>query len=134
MALTVTSPSYAGGSSKVSWGEVAVREGEDSARVAKELSKLLKTATKRADWGKRKDKKAFYALSAKVTKFEWQETAGVVHLDVVAVGKLKGGAGVKTKIRVGGKPTDRKKLEKDGLRIVAEGLVTRLAELVRRKP
>ncbi len=118
---------------KVRWGEVAVRDGADAARLTKALNKLLKAATTRADWGKRKDKSGTFTLSARVTTFEWQESDGVVHLDLAAVGKVLGGSGVKTKIRVGGKPSERKKLEKDGLRIVADGLVTRLADVVRRK-
>jgi hypothetical protein len=133
VACLVAVPARAAVTAKVSWGEVFVREGADAARLTKELNKLLKAATKRADWGKRKDSKESYSLSARVTKLEWQESGGIVHLEVAAVGKVSGGAGVKTKIRVGGKPTERKKLEKEGLRIVAEGLVTRLADVVRRK-
>lgn len=127
------SPTLAAPRSKVAWGEVAVREGDDAERLTKKLQRFLKEATRRADWGKRKDPKSEVALKAQLTRFEWHESEGVLRLDVAAVGRVVGGPGVKTKIRVGGKPNERSKLEKEGLRIVADGLVTRLAEIVRKR-
>ncbi len=114
---------------RIAWADVAVREGSDQKRIARELSALLKKATRHADWGKRK---APVRLSARVTRFAWIEGDGVVRLEVTVVGRILQGPEVRSRIRVGGHPDQRKKLEREGLRIVAEGLVTRLADIVRR--
>ncbi len=156
-ALLVGSPSSAAPRRPtVTWSEIAIRPGEDVARLTKLFEKRLKAATKRAEWKpKRKapvespplskpepaeavpakpaEPKPPVALVAKITRFDWTSREDVVHLDVAAIGRVTGGPTVKTKIRVSGRPSDRAKLEQDVLRIVAEGLVTRLAEIIRRR-
>ncbi|MBM4375686.1 MAG: hypothetical protein FJ095_11425 [Deltaproteobacteria bacterium] len=155
-ALTLVVPVFAAPTPRVTWSEVAVREGDDSARLAKLLGKQLSTATRRAEWkAKRKPPSATPALtrtanaeasakspskpaapvplSAKVLRFDWSQASDVVHLDVAALGRIARGPTVRTKIRLSGKPNERSKLEKDALRLVAEGLVARLAEIVRRR-
>jgi hypothetical protein len=47
------------------------------------------------------------------------------------VGRIEGGPSARSRIRLGGRPSERKKLEKDALKVVATGIVTRLAELAR---
>lgn len=147
-------PAFAAPAPRVSWTEVEVRDGDDAPRLAKLLGKQLAAATKRAEWRpKRKPRaepvalaksvrsdaaqkpavpKPPVPLSAKVSRFDWTKAADVVHLDVAAVAKAAR-ASVRTKIRVSGRPGDERKLEKDALRIVADGLVARLAEIVRRR-
>jgi hypothetical protein len=155
-ALAVAAPAVAASTPRVAWSEVAVRDGDDAARLAKLLGKQLSAATRRAEWkAKRKPRGASPALvkasssdaaartpakptppvplAAKVLRFDWSQASDVVHLDVAAIGRVARGPTVRTKIRLSGKPGERAKLEKDALRIVAEGLVARLAEIVRRR-
>jgi len=155
-ALTLVMPVSAAPTPRVTWSEIAVREGDDSARLAKLLGKHLSTATRRAEWkAKRKPQSAPPALtrtanaqasvktpskpaapvplSAKVMRFDWSQATDVVHLDVAAIGRIARGPTVRTKIRLSGKPSERAKLERDALRFVADGLVVRLAEIVRRR-
>lgn len=118
---------------RVAWSAVAVRDGGDAKRIGRQLDRLLKRATRRADWGKRK---GALRLSARLTRCAWQEGDGVLRLELTLVGRIDGATGgapeVRSRIRVGGHPSDKKKLERDGLRIVADGLVTRLADIARR--
>jgi hypothetical protein len=130
LAASLAWPSLAAARPRVDWADVAVREGDDAKRLGKELQGFLKKASKRADWGKRGGK---VRLAARVARFEWLDGEEVLRLEVTVVGRVQGGPEVRSRIRVGGRPGDRKKLEKEGLRIVAEGLVTRLADIVRRR-
>ena len=137
----------------VTWEHVVVRPGDDVRRLKKLFETRLKAATKRAKWKpKRKDpgsssssktstaraprKKpqqptAPVSLSANITRFEWSQSEDVIHVEVAARGRVKGGPTVNTKIRISGRPTERTKLEKEVVRIIADGIVTRLAEIVR---
>jgi hypothetical protein len=128
--LAWTPPAEAAARARIDWSEVAVRDGADAKRVAKTLTSLLKKAGRHADWGKGKSQ---VRLKARVAKLEWQEQEGVVRLELAVIGRVESGPEVRSRIRVGGKPSDRAKIEREGLRIVAEGLVTRLAEIVRRR-
>jgi hypothetical protein len=114
----------------VKWTAVDVREGEDAERVAKSLRKLLERASRKADWGKGKA----LQLSAKVTQLTWEESGDVVRVTVTVVAKIAGGNGARSKIRLGGKPDARRKLEQEALGIVAGGLVTRLSNIARGSP
>jgi len=100
-----------------------------AARVARKLKKLLVEASRRADWGKGSTVK----LSASVTELSWQQQQDVLRLEVTVVGRIAGAASVRSRIRVGGRPAERAKLEQDALQIVATGLVTRLADIARTK-
>lgn len=112
---------------RAEWTSVVVRPGEDAARVAKKLRGLLVEASRRADWGKG----VTWKLSANVGELRWERSEDVLRLDVVVVGKIEGGPSARSRIRVGGRPAERSKLEREALQIVATGLVTRLAELSR---
>jgi hypothetical protein len=103
-----------------------VRPGNDAKRVARRLKRLLGKASKNAKWGKGKLK-----LSARVTQLEWEERDDVVRVSLTVVARIVGGPSARSHIRLGGRPSERSTLERDALRIVANGLVTRLAELAR---
>jgi hypothetical protein len=47
------------------------------------------------------------------------------------VARIEGGKGARSHIRVGGRLRERTKLERQALKIVADGLVTRLSSLSR---
>jgi hypothetical protein len=111
----------------VKWTAVEVRAGDDSDRVAKAMRKLLERQSRKADWGKGKP----LQLSAHVTQLDWEERGDVVRVTVTVVAKISGGHHARSKIRLGGKPSARRKLEQEALGIVAGGLVTRLSNLAR---
>jgi hypothetical protein len=109
--LLVEPPAYARGRAKVEWVRVDVPEREDSARVQKLLKQALAQAARKANFGKGR------TVSL---------TARVVELSVVV-----GGAGARSRISYGGSPEKREALEKEVLTQVANGLVARLAQIVR---
>jgi len=140
----------------VSWTEIGIRPGDDAQRLTKLFEKRIKAASKRAEWKAKPKKPPSDALPlskpdpagaplmksepkppaelvAKVVRFAWTAGKEVLHLDVEALGRMKAGPTVKTRIRLSGRPEERSNLEKDALRIVADGIVMRLAEIVRRK-
>ncbi len=128
MALTFAPASHA--ATRVSWAKVQVRKGEDAARVAKRLRSYLKRETRHTKWGKHKRLK----LDARVKKLHWEMRGDVVLVDITVLGRIKGGKTVRSSIRLGGRPNERGKLEKSALKIVAAGLVTRLANITRKMP
>lgn len=111
----------------VEWATIDVRDGADAKRVEKSLRMLLKKATRAAKWGKG----GTLVLSARVTHFEWEQHDDVLRLTVTVVARIRSGASARSHIRVGGRLTERSKLEKQALGIVAGGLVTRLADMAR---
>jgi hypothetical protein len=116
--------------SRVRWHQIKVRPGEDAKRVKRSLTRLLKRATRRAKWGKGSKR---IELSAKVTQLAWQRhDDDILRLSVAIVARVRGGRRARSFIRVGGSVKQRRKLENQALKIVAGGLVTRLAEMVRK--
>jgi hypothetical protein len=114
---------------KVAWTQIDVRAGDDAKRVKKTLRRLLIKASKRAKWGKAKGLK----LRARVTKLSWEKREDIARVSVTVVARIEGGKGARSHIRLGGHDSEKRKLERQALRIVANGLVTRLAELARQR-
>ena len=96
-------------------------------RVTRMLKTMLQEASRRADWGKG----STLRLSASITDLRWEQYDDVLRLEVGVVGRIVGAASVRSRIRVGGRPADRSKLEHEALQIVSTGLVTRLADIAR---
>ena len=96
-------------------------------RIEKTLTRLLKQATRRAKWGDG-DK---IELSARVVKLTYEESDEVLRVSVTVVAKIAGGKGARSHIRLGGRPNKRQDVEKDALKIVADGLITRLSAIAR---
>lgn len=115
---------------RVKWQPVEVRKGEDAKRVAKRLRRYLKRESRRTKWGKHKRLK----LSARVKKLRWELSGDVVRIYLTVVGSIEGGKSVRSSIRLGGHPNERRELEGSALKIVAAGLVTRLSNITRGTP
>lgn len=130
MALTAFSASPAlvhARDAKVEWKSVDVPAGADQARRARALRALLKDAAKKADFGEAKSVK----LSARVVEFT-STTRGDVHrVSCTLVGRVVGGPSARSRISFGGRPSERLELEKQVLTMVANGVVARLAAIVR---
>jgi len=127
--LTSSSPAQAR-RSRVEWSAVEVRAGDDAKRVAKMVRRMLKRAPRRAKWGK---SKSTVKLTAKVTQLRWETHEDVLRLTVTMRASIKGGKTARSHLRVGGRPKKRRKLERQTLKIVVGGLVTRMADMVRRQ-
>ena len=115
---------------KVEW-TITVRDGRDRGEKEKLLEKLLKREARRADWGGAGDGPVQASI-------EIRELVSIVDGDVVrvtcaGVGKIPGIGAAKSKFSFGGRPSDRAKLEKHVLELVARGIVTRLAEMARQR-
>lgn len=137
IAALIAGPASAAGR-QVRWTKVEVRSSveqpdEDRAktasRVARTLEKLLVKASRKAKWGKG-DR---LELTARVTKLVWEEHDDVLRVTVTVVARIKGGESARSHIRLGGRPKERRSIEKDALEIVAGGLVTRLSDIARRR-
>jgi hypothetical protein len=129
MAVALTlSPQASAARKRVRWTRVEVPTADGSKRVERNLKRLLKKATRRAKWGKHKG----IDLSARVIQWKWEDRGDVVRLSVTVVARISGGRKARSHIRVGGRPKERRKLEREALKIVADGLVTRLVQLAQR--
>ena len=115
---------------KVEW-TIAVRAGRDQGEKEKLLEKLLKREARHADWGPAGDGPVEASI-------EIRELVSIVDGDVVrvtcaGVGRIPGVGAAKSKFSFGGRPSERAKLERHVLELVARGIVTRLAEMARRR-
>ena len=127
-ATTTTVPSEAKGKPAVEWKSVSVPDGKDSDRVARTLRGLLVRASRKADFGNRGGK---VVVSARVVQLDWEDRGDVVRLSCTIVGRVEGGASARSRISFGAARKDRAQLEKQVLTMVANGVVTRLAEIAR---
>ena len=118
---------FARGRAKVDWTKIEVPAGEDSARISRVLRKLLNDAVRGADFGKVQKVSA----SAHVVELTWEKRGDVLRMSCTIVGRLKDGPRARSRVSFGGSPTQRKELEKQVLTMVANGMVTRLAEMAR---
>ena len=128
LAVFVTPAPAQAKSRRVKWTKVQVTSGENARRVSHRLRRLLEKATKRVKWGRGEPIK----LRARVTKLAWEKSDDVLRVTVTVVARIEGGKGARSHIRVGGRPRERTKLERQALKIVADGLVTRLSALSRK--
>ncbi|MEM1030287.1 MAG: hypothetical protein AAGN82_08055 [Myxococcota bacterium] len=143
---TAIAPAAAMARPSVTWRDVEVRAGDDGPRVARLLRRELKRASKHEDWRKGSGKSAKrrpssssgFVLSAKVVALTWTPRGDdVVRVAVTVVARIEEGPRnvrrqVRSHIRLGGHPRHRNELERRALKIVAGGIVTRLAEVARR--
>ncbi|MGK3984639.1 hypothetical protein WME99_16460 [Sorangium sp. So ce136] len=130
MALTTLAASPAltfARDTKVEWKSVDVPAGEGQTQRARTLRGLLASAAKKADFGKAKS----VVLSARVVEFT-SSTRGDIHrVSCTVVGRVVGGPTARSRISFGGRPSERQALEKQVLTMVANGVVGRLAAIVR---
>lgn len=115
------------GRAKVSWTKIDVPGREDATKVAKQLRKLLDKAVRKADFGEVRKVSA----SVRVAELKTSQEGDVVRVSCTLVGTLQGGRSARSRISFGGDPKRVSHLEEEVLTMVANGLVTRLAELAR---
>lgn len=113
---------------KVDWVRVEVPEGQDAGRLTKLLKDALKQAAKRADFGKATKT---VSLTARIVELKTEQQGDVLRVTCTIMGRVAGGAGARSRISYGGSPDKRDELEKQVVTMVANGLVGRLAQIVR---
>lgn len=126
----VSSPDVANAAPKadVQWTKVeAPAKTKDGERLAKNLQKLLKEATRKADFGK----SGKVLLRARITEYVVEQKGDVMRIRCTVIGRLEGGPSAKSRIAFGGDPKDPKGLEKQVLTMVAHGVTSRLAALAK---
>jgi hypothetical protein len=125
--LGAPSPARAEGRTKVTWTRIDVPATEGAATLEKTLKKLLDKAARKATFGKTKS----VELAVKVTELTSEQKGDVHRVTCTIVGRIPGGPSAKSRISFGGSPAEKAKLEKQVLTMVANAVVTRLAEIVR---
>lgn len=112
----------------VQWKTVEAPKGDAHDWLVRALKSMLSQATRKADFGKRTKS---VMLTARIVSFT-SVTRGDVHkVSCTLVGRVVGGATARSRISFGGRPEERAALEKQVLTMVANGVVGRLADIVR---
>ncbi len=126
VACAMGAPSRAFARAEVEITRVQLPEGE-GAKKTKQVRRLLATAAKRAQFGKAKKVR----IQATVTELEVVEQGDVVKVRCTMVGRLEGGQRARSRLEYSGRVKERTALEKKVLGMVADGLMTRLAQMAR---
>lgn len=129
LAMSIV-PSFANARPKadVEWTRVdPPPTAKDGARLAKSLHRILKEATRKADFGK----SGRVLLRARIAEYVVEQKGDVLRIRCTVIGRLEGGPSAKSRISFGGDPKDPKALEKQVLTMVAHGVTSRLAALAK---
>lgn len=97
----------------------------------KHLKRALKREAYRVDWGAGRENRIEYRFT--VTELVYKLSDGALRIECSAVGRLPGGQTAKSELTFGGSLSERNALTKQVLEIVARGVITRLAELERKR-
>lgn len=95
------------------------------------LKKSLGREVARADWGAGRENRIEYRFE--VTELKYTLTDGALRAHCTAVGRLPGGQTAKSQLTFSGHPGERVALTQRVLEIVARGVITRLAQLERKR-
>jgi len=127
LSILATAPPAEASGAKVRWVRVDVPAAQNGGRLQKMLKLALNRAVRRANFGKAKT----VSLAARVVEISAEEREDVLHITCTVMGRVVGGAGARSRISYGGSPEKRDELEKEVVTQVANGLVARLAQIVR---
>ncbi len=100
-------------------------------RLEKHLRRTLKREARRAEWGAGRDNRIEYRFA--ITRLDLREKDGVLEVTCTAVGRLPKNKVAKSHLTFGGDPKKRSEVIRQVLDIVSRGVITRLAELERRR-
>ncbi len=103
----------------------------DSRTLRLHLERVLKREVRRVEWGAGRDNRIEYRFS--VTKLDLAVDGDVLEVSCTALGALPGGRTAKSQLTFGGAASERQRVVKQVLEIVARGVITRLAQLERRR-
>jgi hypothetical protein len=135
LLLLLAAPSVAAaprGRPSVSLDRLTLPEDVENARVLeRHLKHVLRREARRADWGAGSRAKIEYRFT--VEELAVSVEAGVLRVRCTALGRLPKGKSARSRLEYGGSPGRRLEEIKKVLEIVARGVMTRLAELERRR-
>jgi hypothetical protein len=95
------------------------------------LRRQLKREAARVDWGAGSENRIEYRFTVTKLRYTVRDDALVVHCS--AMGELPGGRHAKSELSFGGDLGSRNSLTREVLSIVGRGVITRLAELERKR-
>jgi hypothetical protein len=95
------------------------------------LKRVLRREAYRADWGAGRENRIEYRFV--VTELSYTLHEKTLRIRCSAIGRLPGGQTAKSELTFGGGVGERTALTKRVLEIVARGVITRLAELERKR-
>jgi hypothetical protein len=104
-------------------------EKQAQKRVASTIRRQVARAAKHLDFGTTSKVEITFVVRDVVAV----EEDGVMTITCTLLGKLKGGGSARSKIRFGGKPDARKKIERQVVTAATDGVMTRLAQLSRER-
>jgi hypothetical protein len=104
---------------------------QGAAGFERHLRKVLKREAFLADWGAGQDNRIEYRFYVSELRYTLDGGALRIHCD--AFGRMPGGQTAKSELSFGGDPGQRTQLTQQVLEIVGRGVITRLAQLERRR-
>lgn len=107
------------------------QEVQGSRALRTHLERVLRKEVRRVEWGAGRDNRIEYRFS--VTKLDLAVNGDVVQVSCTALGALPGGRTAKSQLTFGGAAREQQRVVKQVLEIVARGVITRLAQLERRR-
>lgn len=112
--------------------ELVLPKGVDTPKaVDKELRQWLKKAAKQQDWGGAGNNKIEARFELRTLSYRLDTRT--LHITATLMGRLPSGRHAESTISFGGAPSERTALTRQVLRIVATGVVTRLADIERKR-
>jgi len=130
-AVGLASPAAAKGKSKLEIASVdfpnpgAITKDREK-QITSSIRRLAMQSAKNLDFGPDK-----VVVTLIVRELSTSEDEGVLKVACTLIGRIKGGGSARSKIAFGGKPDKKKKIEKQVLASVTDGVMIRLAELAR---
>lgn len=103
----------------------------DAARWEKHLKKTLAREARQANWGAGAGNTIEYRFQ--ITELRFTREQGALRIHCTALGQLPGGQRARSELQFGGAPQKQNELIQQVLDVVARGVITRLAELERRR-
>jgi hypothetical protein len=107
------------------------RDVVGAASFEAQLKKTLRREVSRVDWGAGRENRIEYRFS--VTELKYTLVEGALRAHCSAKGQLPRGQTANSELTFSGHPSERVALTNKVLEIVARGVVTRLAELERKR-
>lgn len=108
-----------------------VKLPDENGSKDKDLEHSVRAAIAHAAKSARFGSASHIEMMVHLTEFSVEEVDGIVHVTCTLKGKLKSGGVARSHVSFGDKPKKKKALVKLALRMAAESVVTRLADVVR---
>jgi len=124
------SEAAARGRPKIVLDRLELPEGSTS-HLKRHLRTALLREARRADWGAGRGNKI--ELRYRITELEVRQDGSVVHVFCAALGQLPRGKSARGQLSFGGDVKRKRQVVERVVEIVARGVITRLAEMERRR-